>query len=116
MNDVINISIPKEPKYLSVVRLAISGISMGIGFDIDGIEDLKVSIAEACINALKSTQEEKIDVEFVVGQDRVVIKVKDVKDSEDKDLRMGKLIITSLMDEVEYNQEGIEMTKYLEGI
>ncbi len=113
MNDIINISIPKEPKYISVARLAISGVSMGIGFDIDSIEDLKVSLAEACINALKLTQKEKLDIEIQVDEGKITIRVQEVKESEEKDLVMGTLIINSLMDEVSYHDYGIEMIKYL---
>lgn len=114
--DIIKLELPKEAKYISVARLAISGISMGMGFDIDCIEDLKVSIAEACINALRTTEDEGIKLEFEVNKDNILARVKDVKDVENtglEELRMGQLIINSLMDHVEFTDFGIEMTKQL---
>ncbi len=117
MNDIISLKIPKEPKYISVARLAVSGISMQLGFDIDCIEDIKVSIAEACINALKVTREPEILIEFEVREASLVIRVKDVKDVQGdnglEELSMGQFIIKSLMDKVEYVDFGIEMTKNL---
>lgn len=119
MNDIISLQLPREARYISVARLAVSGISMQMGFDIDCIEDLKVIIAEACINALKLTEDDRISIEFEVKDDKIIIKVKDVKDVENnnfdhvKELRMGQLIINSLADSVKYTDLGIEIIKDL---
>lgn len=40
--------IPGKPKYVNMVRLAIASIAGDIMFDIDAIEDIKISLTEAC--------------------------------------------------------------------
>ncbi len=50
--DIFKLTIPSKPDYISVARLTSSAIANKIGFNIEDIEDIKVSIAEACINAL----------------------------------------------------------------
>ena len=42
MSPQINLSIPAESKYVSVVRLTASGLAAKIGFSSDDIEDIKV--------------------------------------------------------------------------
>ncbi len=119
VKDKIKLTIPKKAEYISVARLAVSGVSLGLGFDIDSIEDLKVSIAEACINAFKLTDNDEIDIEFEVKRDSICTRVKDVRDiskdktDEYKEMKMGLLIINSLMDEVKFRNSGIEMIKYI---
>ena len=118
--DIINIRIPKKPNYISLVRLTTSSIAYNAGLNVDEIEDIKVSIAEACINALSFNKREEIDIEFEVETDKLIIKVKDVLENipnqidEGKERDLGLLIIKSLMDEVEFTEEGITMIKYTE--
>lgn len=118
--DVINLSIPRKPDYISLVRLTTSGIAHSMGLNIEDIEDIKVSIGEACINALSLNNMEKIDLVFEVEEDRFCIKVNNVKENipneldESKERELGLLIIKSLMDEVIFNESGIEMIKYIE--
>lgn len=119
--DIIKLQLPKKAEYISVARLAISGLTYGIEFDIGNIEDMRVSLGEACINALSFSDSDELDIEFEVKRERIKIRVKDVKDvtnlnSEEssKELTLGMLIIESLMDEVTIDQSGIEMVKYIE--
>jgi len=119
-NDSVQLKIPSKPDYISLVRLTASSIGHKCGLNIDEIEDIKVSIAEACINSLSLTEKETIFIDFNIDEDRLLIKVSDTKKNipegleEAKDRELGILIITSLMDEVEFNDIGIEMTKYFE--
>lgn len=117
-NDIIKITIPSKPDYISVVRLTSSVIANNMGLNIDDIEDIKVAIAEACINALRKSNE--IFIQFEIKQDKLVMKVnnvslyKDDKIDLNKEIELGILIIKSLMDEVEFTEEGVEMIKYIE--
>ncbi|NLJ78200.1 MAG: histidine kinase [Tissierellia bacterium] len=117
-DDIIELTIPSKPDYISVARLTSSVVGNNMGFNIDDIEDIKVSIAEACINALN--KDDKISIGFEVGGDKLVIRIDNVFPCKDTELDMGKeielglLIIESLMDEVEFGEEGIKMIKYVE--
>ena len=44
LSDIITVSIPKKPDYISTVRLISSSLGNKIGYNIDQIEDLKVNI------------------------------------------------------------------------
>lgn len=117
--DIINLKIPSKPDYISLVRLTTSGIGSSMAMDIDDIEDIKVSIAEACINALIEDKEE-INISFEIDEEKINIKVSDVTEiipehiMENRERELGLLIIKSLMDKVEFTKEGIEMIKYVE--
>ena len=116
-DDIIELTIPSKPDYISVARLTSSAIGNSMGLNIDDIEDIKVSIAEACINALNKSDE--ISMVFNAGKDKLTMKVDNVfpcKDNEmdaGKEIEMGILIIESLMDEVRFDEKGIEMIKYV---
>lgn len=112
--DKIKLTIPMDAKYISVARLAISGLTYESGLSIDDIEDLKICIGEACVNVLSNSEKDCIKMEFEVKSDKVHIKVRDVKRLNEGTNELGfeLLIIESLMDEVNLNENGIEMVKH----
>ena len=118
--DIIKLSIPTDKEYLTLVRLTVSGIASKLGFNIEEIEDIKVSVAEACINSLRFTNEDNISLSIEVGENFLTINVSDVIEEipsgkiSDRNFELGLLIIRSLMDEVEFTSCGIEMTKFIQ--
>lgn len=118
--DIISLTIPRKPDYISLVRLTTSGIGYSMGLSLDDIEDIKVSIGEACINSFMLNSGDDISLIFEIDEERLSIKVTNVKESipedldERKERELGLLIIRSLMDEVIFNEEGINMIKYIE--
>lgn len=119
-NDSILLEIPSKPDYISLVRLTASSISHKCGLNIDEIEDVKVSIGEACINSLSLNNKDTISIIFNFDDEKLVITVTDTKEiipdgiNETKERELGVLIIKSLMDKVLFNETGIVMTKYFE--
>lgn len=118
--DIINLRIPRKPDYISLVRLTTSGIGNSMALDIDDIEDIKVSIGEACINALIEEDGQDISIVFEIDEEKLNIRVSNVVENipenieESRERELGLLIIKSLMDNVEFTEDGIEMTKYIE--
>lgn len=118
--DKIKLTIPNKPDYISLARLTTSGIGSSMALDIDDIEDIKVSIGEACINSLISSAKD-IDISFEIDEEKLSIDVSNVVEEisdeldEKKERNLGLLIIKSLMDEVTFSEEGIKMIKYIEG-
>ena len=119
-NDNIYLNIPCKPDYISLVRLTTSAIAHNLNLNIDEIEDIKVSIGEACVNVINQNNKEEIYIQFEVGEDKLTIMVNDVVDNLDsntegfKEEELGLLIINSLMDEVNFTERGINMIKYIE--
>lgn len=118
VEEIIKLTIPNKPDYISIVRLTTSAICSNIGLNIEDIEDMKVCISEACINALCKSDE--VSIEFQVKTDRLIMKVNNVSVNEDKEIDLKKeidlgiLIIESLMDDVNFTEKGVEMIKHIE--
>ncbi len=117
------------PEFVGVVRLAISGVAARLNFTIDEIEDIKISVSEACTNVIQhaygSSSNPETDIieikAYIVGESLEII-VKDFgkgfdlsiigtpeqrKKSEEKmGLGLGLTFIKSLMDDT--NFESIE--------
>lgn len=119
-NNSILIRIPSKPDYVSMVRLSTSSVGYNIGLNVDEIEDIKVAIGEACINSLSITNNETITIEYFITDKKLEINVsgaredipKDIEESKEREL--GVLIIKSLMDDVEFYNDGIIMSKIIE--
>ena len=119
MNDRIELKLPSKLEYISLIRLTASCLANNIDLNVDEIEDIKVSISEACVNVLNFSQAEEIMVVFKLKEDQICIEINDVLEDipeESEDARqgeMGLLIINSLMDKVEFKDSYIKMIKYL---
>ena len=121
----IKMTIPAASEYVGVIRLAISGIATRMNFTIEEIEDIKISISEACTNAIQHAYGENpdatnahIDVKAIVHKDKLEIIVNDYgkgfdlnilgteeqkRNSREKlGLGLGLTFIKSLMDDAEF--------------
>ena len=132
MNDVVNLSLPSKPEYVSVARLTASFVANKMGFDIEAIEDIKLAVGEACNNAvIHSGSHDTYNLEFIQSNETLVIEIKDFgngfntnsyvepKLEEPQENGLGLFIIKSLMDSVSIeSEEGqgtrITMSKILE--
>ena len=52
-DDLIRLSFPVNPAYVSSARLTVSSIANRIRFEIDEIEDIKTAVSEACTYIIK---------------------------------------------------------------
>ena len=117
--DNFHLSLPAKSDYIGIVRLTTSGICSSMNFNVDEIDDIKVCVGEACNNVLEQKEIEQIYIDFKVEEKELKIKVRDVSkdlsgdDFNFHDRELGLLIISSLMDKVEFTDEGIEMYKYI---
>jgi len=130
--EIVKLSLPSKPEYVSVARLTSSVIANKMGFNFEDLEDIKIAVGEACNNAVihGNGDNNNFDISFIVEEDKFVIIVKDegkgfeVKNCPTPDLcnpkesGLGIFIIKSLMDEVKVESSigkgtGIKMVKYL---
>ena len=128
--ETIKMEIPANPDYVSILRLTTSGIANKLGFSMDDIEDMKVAVSEACSNAVKHSEDNKVSINFNLLNNGIQIEIidngkgYDVDAIETPDLSnpkeggLGLFIIQTLMDEVDIESKGnqgttIKMTKYL---
>jgi len=48
----IALNIPADARWLTVVRLAVSGVASRVGASYEDVDDIKVAVSEACTNAI----------------------------------------------------------------
>ncbi|MGL5311852.1 MAG: anti-sigma B factor RsbW [Peptostreptococcaceae bacterium] len=128
--ETIKMEIPANPDYVSILRLTTSGIANKLGFSMDDIEDMKVAVSEACTNAVKHSEDNKVNITFNLLENGIEVEIQDngkgynvdsiaVPDlSNPKESGLGLFIIQTLMDDVKIESKGnqgttIKMTKYL---
>ncbi len=120
MKDQIKFTIPGKPVYVKMVRVAIASVAANVGFSVEAIEDIKVSVSEACKNVTCHGHEGFSTVYTVTcepDEEGITIVIVDevgtyeiTKDSKpcancpgEGDLSM--FVIESLMDEVELKKD-----------
>lgn len=125
--DIIILTLPCKPGYVSVARLTVSGIASRSGFDIETVEDIKVAVSEVCsrIISLADASDRQYEIRFEICTDKLKVYFNSDIDNinclfgEDSD-GLGIAIINAFMDEVEYCPDGknfvFSMTKNFEVI
>ena len=118
--EVVELEIPSEPEYVSVVRRAIEGIAQRMRFSNSQIDDLKVAVGEACTNAIKygcpKGDARSVAVKCVVRGDGLMVEIRNsIADCSEPcvpiepDLRreggLGLYLMRHLMDEVDLQWE-----------
>lgn len=124
--DRIELILPFKAEFVSLARLTASGIASCIGFDIDTIEDIKVSVAEVCnrIINIGAGSGGNYRIAFDVEADNFVITFYSDEDGMNNIFRgeedeLGVSIINAFMDQVEFCPDDtyiLSMTKSTKGI
>lgn len=111
----VHLTIPAKPEYITLVRLALTGLWRLGSFSDEALADLKLAVTEACSNSVRHAykgREGNVQVDYELHPDRLVIEVSDDGAGFDpnrwEDERgelseggLGLAIIRSLTDELE---------------
>ncbi len=116
----VELKIPSDPRWLTVVRLAVSGVASRLGASYEDVDDIKVAVSEACTNAIdhafsgEECGQGTISIRCHPGDGRLRIDVEDqgcgfdpakanTVDDADPEKRggLGLFLIQKLMDETE---------------
>jgi serine/threonine-protein kinase RsbW len=112
----VRLSIPAKPEYISLGRLALTGLSRLRAFPEDVLADLKLALTEACTNSVRHAYdggEGMVEILYELHDDRLVVEVTDsgegfehdhAEPEEPDELSEGGLgiaIIQALADELE---------------
>ncbi len=112
---LVRLTIPAKPEYITLSRLALTGLCRVRPLPDDTLADLKLALTEACSNSVRHAYgdaEGHVAISFELHDDRLIVEVADdgsgfeVKESGEDggDLSEGGLgiaIIRSIADEVE---------------
>ena len=72
----VSLTIPADGAYLSILRTATAGVAARLDFTLDGIEDLRMAVDEACALLLpQSRADSNLHCEFDVGEGALTIAV-----------------------------------------
>jgi serine/threonine-protein kinase RsbW len=77
----VRLTIPAKAEYITLVRLALSGISQSRELSDEALGDLKLAVTEACSNSIRHAytdgREGSVDVVYELHPDRLVVEVCD---------------------------------------
>ena len=76
----VRLTIPAKPEYITLSRLALSGLSRVRSFPDDTLADLKLALTEACSNSVRHAYdggEGHVEISFELHDDRLVVEVAD---------------------------------------
>jgi serine/threonine-protein kinase RsbW len=112
----VRLRIPAKPEYITLVRLALSGLSRLRPLDEETLGDLKLAVTEACSNSVRhgygNGRSGTVEIVYELQPDRLVVEVVDegpgfdpeVARARDEELNEGGLgiaIIRAVADEFE---------------
>ena len=114
----VRLTIPAKPEYITLSRLALTGLTRVRPLPDETLADLKLALTEACSNSVRHAYDENgghVSISFELRNDRLIVEVADDgtgfepdtaerQNGDDAELSEGGLgiaIIRSIADEVE---------------
>jgi serine/threonine-protein kinase RsbW len=76
----VQLTIPARPEYITLSRLALSGLARVRPLAEDTLADLKLALTEACSNSVRHAYaggEGHVQISFELREDRLVVEVED---------------------------------------
>ncbi len=72
----LGLSVPGQPEFLGVVRLAVAGLCHRLNVPLDRGEDLKMAVDEACSHCIQTLPGlERIALRFEIGRDGLGVRI-----------------------------------------
>ena len=109
----VTLTIPADGAYLSILRTATAGVAARLDFTLDGIEDLRMAVDEACALLLpQSKAESNLRCAFDVGESSLTIAVTAESLSPKPPRRDGFAwtVLTALTTDVDATVDGSSVT------
>ena len=115
---LIRLTIPAKPEYITLVRLALTGLARLRPLSADTLGDLKLALTEACSNSIRHAYRDgrdgQVEVVYELRPDRIAVEVADsgsgfdVRETPDgrepSEGGLGIAIIRSVTDELEIDE------------
>lgn len=114
MDDKVYLTLPAKPRYLSLARLAASGICVGVDIDMDTLSDIRLLLTESCNLSFEIGETEAIDIVLMPEDDGIRFSVSGVRKERvdsDEALQITEMIIESLADELIFEEDKIIVYK-----
>ena len=117
----VRLTIPAKAEYITLGRLALTGLAREAGIDEEVLSDLKLALSEACSNSVRHAYSDgrdgEVEILYALERDRIAIEVSDggngfaddVREEGGKELSEGGLglaIIRAVSDEFDVAEAG----------
>jgi serine/threonine-protein kinase RsbW len=113
--NIIRLTIPAKPEYITLCRLALTGLARVRSFPDEVVADMKLALTEACSNSVRHAYDEtvgSVEISYELQADRLIVEVCDdgsgfdvmTNGDEEDSLTEGGLgiaIIRSIADELD---------------
>jgi len=76
----VRLTIPAKPEYITLSRLALTGLSRVRPLSDETLADLKLALTEACSNSVRHAYGDRgghVEISFELAEDRLVVEVAD---------------------------------------
>lgn len=105
------LTIPATSEVLMIPRLLMTGIAATYDVDVEHLEDMKLLITECCNLSFLSDADE-IRVVVLADENRATICVSQVDEKvlDDEDQALSMMILSSLADEVQFEEGVLRIT------
>jgi serine/threonine-protein kinase RsbW len=77
---MVRLTIPAKPEYVTLSRLALTGLAGVLALSDDTLADLKLALTEACSNSVRHAYGDadgRVQISFQLSEDRLVVEVSD---------------------------------------
>jgi serine/threonine-protein kinase RsbW len=75
-NAVVRLELPVDTRYIRVARLVASGLGSTAGFDVDGVDDLRIAVDELCSALFELADGGPVELAFAVRDQGVDVEGK----------------------------------------
>ncbi|MDD7363530.1 MAG: hypothetical protein SPI65_04200 [Peptoniphilus sp.] len=117
MDERVYLTIPAKPRYLSLARLAASGICVGVDIDMDTLSDIRLLLTESCNLSFELGGKDSIDLILHPEEEGLRFSVSGVSKArieDDESFKISEMIIESLADELTFGDDKIIVYKKFE--
>lgn len=108
--DSIRLTLPARADYAMTLRLVVASLGSRLGFDLETLEDVKLSVQEA-FNSFAPSKA-SIDIEFRLGKDfEIEVFSREKIHLDETEFALRRMILETLMDRVSLEEERILLVK-----
>ncbi|HEX3812963.1 MAG TPA: anti-sigma regulatory factor [Mycobacteriales bacterium] len=106
--DVVEIRVPAEAAYVSLLRSAAAGLAARLDFTVDEIDDLRIAVDEACALVLPGVRADSLltcRMTLGVADLRVAVNAETTASSPPEPTSFAWMVLTALADDVTVNTD-----------
>ncbi len=116
--DEVVLTVPADPRYARVARLAVTGMAARVGFSYDEVEDLRIAVGEVCGlllgGAADGEEDPRLSLRCLVGDGELRIEAARSPAGAELDVSdLSRQILAAVVDEatIDRSNRRVEVSK-----